>query len=122
LAAARVEGIRPTELPGKECRAVFVPAEGNLQMFDLIAVADGLNAFALPIFGIGSLLASRLATGPAARHAQQFFIAALALVTVATLRTVIECELTWLTHMMTLMVMIVGAVVVPSHRISSDTV
>jgi hypothetical protein len=43
-------------------------------------------------------------------------------VTVATLRTVIECELTWLTHMMTLMVMIVGAVVVPSHRISSDTV
>ncbi len=91
-------------------------------MFDLIAVADGLNALALPIFGIGSLLASRLAVGPAARPAQQFFLAALALVTVATLRTVIQCELAWLTHMMTLMVMIVGAVVVPSHRISSDTV
>lgn len=91
-------------------------------MFELMAVADGLYALALPIFGIGSLLASRLASGPSARHAQRFFIAALALVTMVTLRTVIQCELAWLPHMMTLMIMIVGAVVVPSQRICTGTV
>lgn len=91
-------------------------------MLELIAMADGLYACALPIFGLGALLASRLATGPAAPHTQRFFIAALALVTVATLRTVIQCELAWLPHMMTLMIMIVGAVVVPSQRICTGTV
>lgn len=90
-------------------------------MIDLLGLAVGINAFGLPVLGIGSLLYSRLSVGAAAKFADRFFFAVLALVAVVTARTVIESDVAWLAHTMTLGVMIVGAVVIPPARLGDPT-
>lgn len=83
-------------------------------MVELLAFANGVNALGLPVLGLVSLLASKLAQGPAKRQAERLFLAALALVTVVTIRTATLSDPAWLAHSLTLMLMVVGAVFVAS--------
>ena len=80
----------------------------------LTAMGIGVGAFALPLLAIMSLLASKIATGPAAAIAQRLFFAALLLATVATFRTMMVGDPAWLSHSMTMAVMIIGAACVPA--------
>ena len=82
-------------------------------MATLLAFAANLNSFGMPIIGIGMLLASKLSTTNKTT-AEGFFIAALTLVTLVTLRTVSTNDPAWLTHTLTLAAMIIGAVWLPA--------
>ena len=83
-------------------------------MTGLTAMAVGAGAFALPLLGVGSLLTSKIATGAAGATAQRLFFATLLLATVATFRTMMAGEPAWLSHSLTMAVMIIGAVCVPT--------
>ncbi len=82
-------------------------------MADFVAFAIGMHALALPVFGVVVLLASKLSTRNK-QFAQAFFMASLTLVTLVTLRTVSQNDSAWLAHMLTLAVMILGAVWLPA--------
>lgn len=83
-------------------------------MTGLTAMAVGAGAFALPILGVVTLVSSKIATGPAGATAQRLFFATLLLATVATFRTMMAGEPEWLSHSLTMAVMILGAVCVPA--------
>ncbi|MEZ6091595.1 MAG: hypothetical protein R3C05_26990 [Pirellulaceae bacterium] len=88
-------------------------------MTSLFATAIGLHAFAIPVFGIVILLASKLAsTGK--KFAESLFMASLTLVTLVTLRTVASNDPAWLAHTLTLAVMILGAAWIPSMPLSTS--
>ncbi|WP_417744670.1 hypothetical protein [Rosistilla oblonga] len=82
-------------------------------MTTLLAAAFGIHAFAIPVFGIAVLIASKLSLADK-RFTESLFMAALTLVTLVTLRTVANNDPAWLTHTLTLAVMILGAVWLPS--------
>lgn len=82
-------------------------------MTTLLATAFGIHAFAIPVFGIAVLILSKLAIMDK-KFAESLFMAALTLVTLVTLRTVADNDPAWLTHTLTLAVMILGAVWLPS--------
>ena len=79
----------------------------------LLAVAHDVAAFGLPIFALVILLATKLMM-QGRRAAESLFFAALTLVTLVTMRTVATNDPAWLTHTLTLAMMIVGAVWLPA--------
>ena len=83
---------------------------------DLFAVAEGMNTLGFPLLAILAMFASKLSVGPATRLTDRFFIFAFALQTILTARTVVNCDHTWLLHMFTVMILIVGSVIIPSLR------
>ncbi|QEG40267.1 hypothetical protein [Roseimaritima ulvae] len=85
-------------------------------MLSFIAVAEGFHTMGFPLLAIMAMFASKLTTGTAGRIADRWFIALLALQGLITLRTVMHADTTWLIHMGTLMLLIVGPVVIPSLR------
>lgn len=85
-------------------------------MLHFIAVAEGFHTMGFPLLAIAAMFASKLTVGHAARIADRWFIAMLALQGLITLRTVMNSDTTWLIHMGTLMLLIVGPVVIPSLR------
>lgn len=89
-------------------------------MLNLFALIDGINLFGFPLLAIASLFASKLTAGAVGRSVDRCFFALLVLQVVITIRTVIAMDTAWLTHMATLMVLIVGSVVIPSIRFEDD--
>lgn len=87
-------------------------------MLDLLKFATVVNALVLPAIGLSLLLMSKLAVGVAARRAERRFLAALLVMTIVTLRTVITCDDLWLVHTATLSMLIVGALLVPNQDAS----
>lgn len=85
------------------------------QVIDLSLLTDVLDAFLLPLLGGFVLFLAKFTHGEAARWAEKQFYAALVVITLVTVRTVIVCDESWLLHTSTLGVMIVGALVVPSQ-------
>ncbi|WP_164104315.1 hypothetical protein [Candidatus Laterigemmans baculatus] len=83
-------------------------------MTGFTAMAVGAGAFALPLLGVLTLLTSKIASGAAGAMAQRLFFATLLLATVATFRTMMAGEPQWLSHSLTIAVMVVGAVAVPA--------
>lgn len=94
----------------------FVP------VFDLLQLAGFLNALICPMIGGSFLLISKLAEGEPARRAERRFLAALVVVTIMTVRTVIACDDAWLLYAVTLSIMIVGALLIPDQDASSVAV
>ena len=88
-------------------------------MTSLFATAIGMHAFAIPVFGILILLASKLSLN-GKKFTESLFMASLTLVTLVTLRTVASNDPAWLTHTLTLAVMILGAAWIPSMEASAD--
>ena len=82
------------------------------ELSQIIALFD---AVLLPLIGGVTLFLSKVSSGETARWAERQFLAALLVITLVTLRTVVHCEDTWLIHTITLSVMIVGALKIPDH-------
>ncbi len=82
-------------------------------MSDLPQVVGMLDAVVLPLLGIWSLIWSKICQGESRRRAERQFLLVLVVITIVTLRTVINCDDVWLVHTLTLAMMIVGALAVP---------
>lgn len=91
-------------------------------MVDLLQIAGFLNALVCPMISGMLLLVSKLAHGEAARRAERRFLAALVVVTIMTVRTVIACDDAWLLYAVTLSILIVGALLIPNQETSSVAV
>lgn len=87
-------------------------------MTDLPQLVGMLDAIVLPLLGIWSLVWSKICVGDDARRAERQFLLVLVVITIVTLRTVINCDEVWLVHTMTLAAMIIGALAVPSQDAS----
>ena len=80
---------------------------------DLSHLAEILHAIILPLIGIWSLVWTKICPVKEARRAEIQFLLTLVVITIVTLRTVIDCDDVWLVHTITLAGMIVGALAVP---------
>ncbi|MGB7344842.1 MAG: hypothetical protein WBD20_11545 [Pirellulaceae bacterium] len=87
-------------------------------MTDLPQLVGMLDAIVLPLLGIWSLVWSKISQGENARRAERQFLLVLVVITIVTLRTVINCDDVWLVHTMTLAMMIVGALSIPDQDTS----
>lgn len=87
-------------------------------MNELLQLASLATVIVLPLIGLTTLVQSKLTVGEAARNAERRFLAALVVITIVTLRTVISCDDVWLVHTATLSILIVGALLVPSQDAS----
>ncbi len=87
----------------------------DLLTLDFTKVALIVNAFVFPLLGVVLLLMSKLTAGAAARRAERRFLAALVVMTMVTVRTVMTCDDAWLLHTATLSILIVGALLIPSQ-------
>ncbi len=85
-------------------------------MWSMIALVEAMNTLGFPLLAIVAMFASKLTAGPTARIVDRCFIVMLTLQCLLTIRTVISMDMSWLVHMMTLMMLIVGTVVIPSIR------
>ncbi len=85
---------------------------------ELIMVTD---AILMPLIGCGALLISKLSSREMARWAERQFLATLVVITLVTLRTVINCGDAWLIHTLTLSTMIMGALIIPNLESSVAT-
>ena len=84
-------------------------------MPDLSQIVVLFDAILMPLLGGVTLLLSKISRGETARWAERQFLAALVVITLVTMRTVVYCEDTWLIHTVTLSVMIVGALKIPDQ-------
>ncbi len=87
-------------------------------MPDLAQIALFLNAIILPLVGGFTLLFAKFTQGEGARWAERQFFGVLLVITLVTLRTVINCEEVWLVHTTTLGTLIVASLVIPGHGTS----
>ncbi|NND96302.1 MAG: hypothetical protein HKN47_03105 [Pirellulaceae bacterium] len=87
-------------------------------MTDLPQLVSMVDVIVLPLLGIWSLVWSKVRQGEAARRAERQFLLTLVVITIVTLRTVINCDDVWLVHTITLAVMIVGALAIPNQDVS----
>ena len=86
-------------------------------MTDLVQIASLLDAIVLPLLGLFFLMSSKLAVGETAKLCQGQFILTLIVMTIVTIRTVIHADdQTWLLHTISLGLMVVAALVVPSRE------
>lgn len=85
-------------------------------MTEFSYITSVIESAILPLISAVALILAKFSHGEAARHAERHFLAALVVMTIITLRTVITCEDVWLVHTATLATMIVGALVVPSQE------
>ncbi len=90
-------------------------------MPDLPQITAIMDAVLLPLMGSITLMFAKLTSGEAARWAERQFFAALLVITVATIRTVILCDECWLLHTATLGTIIIAALVVPGSESSVIT-
>ncbi len=84
-------------------------------MTDLSQIIQFADTIVLPFAGLWSLLALKLSVGDAERRAQRHFFVLLIVITMVTLRTVVNCDQCWLIHTTTTGAMIVGALILPSR-------
>ncbi|WP_246114690.1 hypothetical protein [Rubripirellula tenax] len=84
-------------------------------MTDLSQITSMMDAILLPLMGCVTLMFAKLCHGETARWAERQFFAALVVITIVTLRTVILCDDSWLLHTATLGTMTVGALVIPGY-------
>ena len=89
-----------------------------MHLSELPYLISVVNLFILPLLGFLALMVSKLSRPELARTAERHFLAALVVMTLITLRTVIRCDDAWLSHTATLAVMIVGALSIPGQRAS----
>lgn len=80
----------------------------------LFAVSHGVHVLGFPMLAIMALFVSKLTIGPASKLADRGFIGMLVLQGVLTMRAAVALDDTWLIHVLTLMLLIIGAVVVPA--------
>lgn len=85
-------------------------------MTDLTQILAMVDALALPLLGLWALLATKLSIGESLRRAERFFIVALVVISLVTLRTVSRLDEVWLIHSVTLALMILGVFMVPSRE------
>ncbi|MGI9474566.1 MAG: hypothetical protein ACR2NZ_23715 [Rubripirellula sp.] len=84
-------------------------------MFDLSQLTSFVDAIIFPLIGALALTFAKLSHGEAARWAEKQFFAVLLVITVVTLRTVINCHEIWIVHTTTLGGMIIGSLLIPGH-------
>ena len=84
-------------------------------MLDLSQITSLVDAIIFPLIGGLALMFAKLSHGEAARWAEKQFFAVLLVITVVTLRTVINCHEIWIVHTTTLGFMIVGSLMIPGH-------
>lgn len=77
-----------------------------------------VDAIVLPLLGLMSLVWSKVSQGDVARFAENQFLLSLIVITIVTLRTVINCDDVWLVHTLTLSAMIVGSLAIPNRDAS----
>jgi len=68
----------------------------------------------VPVIGLTSMLVSRCSRADRWQRCDQWYFAALVLVTLTTVRTMLAQDPAWLIHGLTLGAMIVGGVAVPT--------
>jgi hypothetical protein len=85
-------------------------------MTDLVQCLAIVDVIALPLLGLCALLATKLSIGESLRRAERFFIVALVVISLVTLRTVSRLDEVWLIHSVTLALMILGVFMVPSRE------
>lgn len=84
-------------------------------MQDLSQVTEFVEVVILPLIGALALFLAKVRRGDAARLAERHFLAVLVVITIMTLRTVINCDEIWLVHTVTLGTLIIAAQMVPSQ-------
>ncbi|TWU32806.1 hypothetical protein [Novipirellula artificiosorum] len=84
-------------------------------MTDLLQLLRIVDAIILPMVAMSVLFLSKVSYGCWAKWAERQFFTVLAVMTLATLRTVIHCDDAWLIHTATLGFMIVAALYVPAQ-------
>ena len=87
-------------------------------MTEITYIAGLMDAIVMPLLALVALLLAKFTQGDGAKFAQRQFLAALVVMTIVTLRTVIRCDEMWLVHTTTLAGMIVGALVIPNANTS----
>ena len=87
-------------------------------MPDLPQIVCIIDAIGLPLLGVFSLIWNKLGSGDGARIAERQFFVTLVVITIVTLRTVINCDDVWLVHMLTLATMVVGGLAIPNQDAS----
>lgn len=85
-------------------------------MSNLVQLLAVVDVIALPLLGLWALLATKLSIGDALRRAERFFLVALVIISLVTLRTVARLDEIWLVHTLTLALMILGVFMVPSRE------
>lgn len=85
-------------------------------MLDLPEFVGVMDAIVLPLVGLWSLIWIKICSGEESRSAERQFLLTLVVITIVTLRTVINCDDVWLVHTLTLSIMIVGALAIPGNK------
>lgn len=85
-------------------------------MLNLAQTTELIDAVILPLLGCIALFFAKFRHGEAARWAERQFMGVLVVMTLVTLRTVIECHDVWLVHTMSLGTLIIASLMIPSQE------
>lgn len=85
-------------------------------MLNLAQTTELIDAIILPLLGCIALFFAKFRHGEAARWAERQFMGVLVVMSLVTLRTVIECHDVWLIHTTSLGTLVIAALMVPSQE------
>ncbi len=85
-------------------------------MLDLAQTTELIDAIILPLLGCVVLFFAKFRHGEAARRAERQFMGVLVVMTLVTLRTVIQCHDAWLVHTMALGTLIIASLMIPGQQ------
>ncbi len=88
----------------------------RITVLDLAQITELIDAIILPLLGCVALFFAKFRDGEAARWAERQFMGVLVVMTLVTLRTVIECHDVWLVHTTALGMLIVASLMIPGHQ------
>ena len=85
-------------------------------MLDLAQTTELIDAIILPLIGCLALFFAKFRHGEAARWAERQFMGVLVVMTLVTLRTVVQCHDVWLVHTTALGTLIIASLMIPGHQ------
>ncbi|MEM1070270.1 MAG: hypothetical protein AAGG48_09590 [Planctomycetota bacterium] len=85
-------------------------------MLDLSQTTQLIDAIILPLLGCVTLFFAKFRHGESARWAERQFYGVLVVMTLVTIRTVIECHDIWLIHTAALGTLVIAAMMIPGQE------
>lgn len=82
-------------------------------VLDLAQTTEFIDAIVFPLLGLLTLFFAKFRQGEAARRAQRQFLGVLVVMTLVTVRTVMECHDFWLIHTTSLGTLVIAAMMIP---------
>jgi hypothetical protein len=88
---------------------------GDSTVLDLTQTIELIDAIILPLVGCIALFYAKFREGSSARIAERHFLGVLVVMSIVTLRTVIDCNDVWLVHTTALGTLIIASLMIPSQ-------